>query len=353
VPIAASLDLHANVSPEFAHTAHVLTALRTAPHVDGDEVRDRAVRHLVRCVREGIRPANVLVKLPLILPGEYAVTEEEPARSLYARLREIETRPGIIDASLLIGCAWTDSPYTAVSVIVVAESDPAPAAEAARSLATEVWSRRGGFGPEVETVLLSEAVALAMATSEGPVVIADSGDNVTAGAAGDIPLALGALIRAGAESCVVCPLADPESVDRCAEVGEGALVRLAIGGKLDRATAKPLEVEALVLRVTEDLAAVRIGGVEAVLTRERRGSYRMDTYEKAGIDPRERHIVVAKQGYLPGELRALARRTIMATTPGATSLVLSELPYERLTRPIYPLDEDAVWEDVTGVRARP
>jgi microcystin degradation protein MlrC len=340
--IAASLDLHANVAPAFAETTDVLTAMRTAPHVDGRETRERAIGHLVRAVREGLRPSNALLKLPLILPGEYAVTDSEPARSLYARLTAAEALPGVMDASLTIGCAWTDSPDTSVGVIVVAEGDEGPARLAARDLAAEVWARRGEFGPDAEMMPLSEAVAAAMADPDGPTIISDSGDNPTAGAAGDLPLALAELIRAGASSAVVCPFADAETVAQCSEAGEGARLGVAIGGKLDPAH-EPLRVEALLRRVRPGLVVLVIGGVEVVLTAGRRGGCHMGTYEEAGIDPRQRHIVVVKQGYLSPEFRAMAHRSIWATTPGATSLRLDELPYTRLTRPIFPLDADAHW----------
>ena len=108
--ISVSLDLHGNIAPALVEAADLLTALRTAPHRDGEATRERALSHLVRCLREGIRPQAAMVKLPLMLPGEYAVTEVEPARSLYEMLAAIEAEPGIMDASLMIGCAWTNSP---------------------------------------------------------------------------------------------------------------------------------------------------------------------------------------------------------------------------------------------------
>ena len=47
-----------------------------------------------------------------------------------------------MDASLLIGCAWTDSPFTSTSVIVIAEQDRELATRHATRLALEIWERR-------------------------------------------------------------------------------------------------------------------------------------------------------------------------------------------------------------------
>jgi microcystin degradation protein MlrC len=53
--LSASYDLHGNVSEQIMRELDLLTAYRTAPHTDMEETRERAVRLLVNCLREGIR----------------------------------------------------------------------------------------------------------------------------------------------------------------------------------------------------------------------------------------------------------------------------------------------------------
>lgn len=349
VPIVASLDLHGNIAPAFAESTNVLTALRTAPHVDGSPTERRAIGHLVRCVKEGIRPANVLVKIPLLLPGEYAVTETEPARSLYAKLWDIESEQGVLDASILIGCAWTDSPYTSVSVIVVAEEDTQKAYEYAAALANDIWMRRDEFGPEVETASVEEAVEKAMKAKEHPVVISDSGDNVTAGGAGDIPLLLEKLLDAGATDAVVAGLTDPDAVTLCAQAGVGSAITLNIGGKLDRVNGYPLNVTGIVEHVDPaSLAVLRIEGLKVILASDRRAFIDSSTFEQAKIDPLEQKIIVVKVGLLFSDIRDIAQKAIMALSPGFTTLLLKQLPYKRIVRPIFPLDGDFEWNKDAG-----
>src|SRR5205823_3230998 len=205
--------------------------------------------HLMRCVREGIRPVPVMIKVPLLLPGEYAVTEVEPARSLYGMLEEIEAVPGILDASLMIGCAWTDSPHTSAAVLVMAERDRELAYRQAARLAGAVWEQREAFRSDVETVAPKEAISRALSAPESTVFISDSGDNVTAGGAGDLPLLLEYLLLAAAPDAVVAGLADAAAVEQCVEAGIGSRVRLAVGGKLDAIHAKPLPVEGTVVHL--------------------------------------------------------------------------------------------------------
>ncbi len=64
----------------------------------------------------------------------------------------------------------------------------------------------------------------------------------------------------------------------------------------------------------------------------------------AGVEPLDYGLIVVKLGYLWDALRPLAERAIIALTPGATCEVLERIPYRRLVRPMYPLDQDFDWE---------
>jgi microcystin degradation protein MlrC len=352
VLISVSLDLHANVSPVLVEKSDILTALRTAPHRDVAETRERAVQLLARSLREELRPAAALARPPVILAGESAVTDVEPARSLYAGLSEIDSSPGVLDCSLLIGCAWTDSPFTSTSVVVIAESDEAVAKRHADELARQVWARRREFALDVEAASVDDSIRLAMAASERPVFISDSGDNVTAGAAGDTTLLAKRLVGLGARDALVAGIADPAAVRQCAAAGVGAEVRLSIGGKLDRANGKPFEatcrVQHLSTRFADrtggpDTALVRVDGVSIALTSDRWPFTNCADIVRAGVDPMTQKIVAVKLGYLFPDLRQHAARAIMALSPGTSDLRLDRLPFERLQRPIFPLDGEFDW----------
>lgn len=340
IPIVASLDLHCNLAPEVVEKTNVLTALRTAPHVDRRETQVRAIGHLVRCVREGIRPLNAIVRLPMLLPGEHAATGVEPARSLYAGLPDVEAQSDVLDASLTIGCAWTDSPFTSAAAIVVSENRDA-AGEQAERMAREIWRRRDEFAPDVVTLPVEDVVRRAVRETRHPVFVSDSGDNVTAGAAGDVPVVLRALLEAGAGDAVVAGIADAEAVARCLEAGTGARLTLNVGGKLDRVNGSPLEVAGRVVSVNPPRIAVfQVDGVRVVLTADRMPFLELRSFEEANVNPAEHRIVVVKHGYLAPELREIAGTALMAVSPGCTTLALETLPYERIRRPVFPLDED-------------
>src|SRR5579872_7226160 len=52
LPLVASLDLHANVTPEMVHHADALIAYRTYPHVDMADTGRAAARHLALLLQD-------------------------------------------------------------------------------------------------------------------------------------------------------------------------------------------------------------------------------------------------------------------------------------------------------------
>jgi microcystin degradation protein MlrC len=290
-----------------------------------------------------------LVQLPLLVTGEMAVTDAEPARSLYARLPAIDTRPGILCASLLAGCPWTDSLSTGVSV-VVSGTDPVAVEREAQSLAGAVWNSRTLFRVEEPAADTDEAISVAFRAAEGlpqrarPVFLSDSGDNTTAGAAGDSPFLLERLVAARAQGVLVAGITDPLAVRACAAAERGREIELVIGGKLDRSSARPLQARArvagIMLAALEQgpSAVVSIGGIDVILQSSRVPFTRLCHFEEARIDLRHYRIVAVKLGYLYPELRDFASARVLALTPGFSDQRLDRLPYCRIRRPIFPLD---------------
>ena len=349
VMIAVSLDLHANLAPAVAREAALILAYRTAPHRDATQTVERAATLLCDALERGARPWSHLVKLPLLVAGEAAVTEVEPARSLYARLDAVDRAPGILCSSILIGCAWTDSPWSTVSV-VVSGTDQSAMRREADGLAGEIWRCRAEFRIDSPTADPEDAIRIAAATPLRPVFVSDSGDNPTAGAAGDSPLMLELLVRRGTADALVAGIADSAAVERCFAAGEGATVELSLGGKLDATSARPYACIGRVLRLVEGLAGrgkralVDIGGVHVVLQSLRRPFTELGDFSSMEIAPGRYQIVVVKLGYLFPELRDYAPRHIMALSPGFGDQRLERLPYRHLLRPVFPLDQEARWE---------
>ncbi len=350
VLIAGSFDLHGNMSDEFVKGMNILTGYRTAPHIDGAETRLRAVKLLLAAIKENQHPVIVKIDIPVLIPGEKGITAVEPLKSLYVRLPEIGKEEGLLDASIFVGMPWTDVKRNGMSVHVVAK-DPSYVQKAkaeAGKMADQIWEKRKDLKFDVPTDTIEGAIKTAMAAKESTVFISDSGDNTTAGATGDNPGVLGALLAAKVKDAVFAGIVDAPGVEACEKAGVGAKVNLEIGGTIDKVISKPMKISGKVLFITPAEVArkavvVEVQGVQVVLLKDIRSFTAPKDFKEVNIDPLAHKIVVVKLGYLFQELRDIAPRTIMALTPGFANQVIESLPYKNTRRPIYPLDPDMTW----------
>lgn len=349
--IAASYDLHGNVSHKIVDNLDILTAFRTAPHVDVIETVERACRLLVDSLKRGERPHKSFIRVPVVLPGEVTSTEWQPGERLYGMLPGLIDGERVLDASILVGYVWADEPRASASIIALGR-DAEAADKAARTLATAYWEARSEFQFGVPALPMDECIEVALSSTETPVFISDSGDNPTAGGVGDVPALLERLIARDVPDAVFASIADKEAVEICHQAGVGAQVVLSLGGKLDPVNGKPLDVRGVVERVetfgwreglTNRQAVVRVGGVLVIVTERRTPFHYEADFQRLGIQPTAHQIVVVKIGYLVPDLKRMARTALLAFSPGAVDQFITRLPFKRIGRPIYPLDPDMPW----------
>ena len=354
VLIAARLDLHASLTEEFANKTDIWTAFRTAPHRDARETLERAMFLLAHCIRSGLRPKPVFIRLPLLLPGERATTDAEPVKSLQVMAAEVEQRPGILNAEVLVGFGWLDAAYTGSSVVVIAEDEEhlSEARREARRLARAMWDRREDFALTGEfATSVDEAIGRALGAPESTVFITDSGDNPTAGTPGDATHFLSRLLAKDVPDAIFAGIPDQEAARVCFAEGVGAEVTAALGGKMDCVHGDPVVVTGTVEHLYRPdprsqeaaIATLRVGGVRILVTDLRKAFMCLDDFRKAGVEPLAHKIVVVKLGYLFPELKDVAPREIWALSPGYADQDLTRLPYRYVTRPIFPLDRGFEW----------
>lgn len=347
--ISAAMDPHGNLSRRLATALDLATSHRRSPHEDAALTKQRAVANLVACLRRGVRPRGAWVRVPVLLPGERACTRDEPARTIFGRLAEVERRAGIIDAAVWIGYAWADESRCSAAVMVTGTDERAIAREA-RALAQEYWDARERFTFSTVAGDADWCIAAAMSSSERPFFISDSGDNPTAGGAGDVAFMLERLlahpaIASGGATAIWASVVDPDAVAACASAGEGQRVELRVGGAFGSRVGAGVALRGTVLRVARadpvggDIAVVASGGVRAVLTARRRPFHLLRDFTRLGLDPAAHDVTVVKVGYLVPELFAAAHGWVLALTPGGVDQDIARLGHRHLARPIHPLDE--------------
>lgn len=375
--ISASFDLHGTISRALIGSLDMLTCYRMAPHEDAWVTRERAARHLLVALRgpygrdpQARRPVLAWCPVPVLLPGEKTSTRVEPAASLYGRLPQIEARPGVLDASIWVGYAWADEPRCQAAVVVMGE-DPAACRDAAAELARAWWQARDEFVFVGQTAQLAEALdACAEHADRGgprPFVLSDSGDNPTAGGAGDVTWTLARLLasetiaRSGLQ-VIAASVVDAGAVPRIARLGVGASVDEEVGARIDDRLEGPVRVRGVLTHVSEDPATgaqvvVRCpvgdhGTVHAILTERRTAFHRLADFTRLGLDPREADVLVVKIGYLEPELHELAQRWLLVLTPGGVDQDLLRLGHRRLAPGVHPFEQRAEEPDLRPLLLR-
>ena len=180
-PISVSYDLHGNLSQQIIDQIDIFTAFRHAPHIDTLETMERALNHLISSIETGKRPFVGWAPIPVLLPGERTSTVDEPAKSLYAQLDEIDKVDGILDASLMVGYVWADV-SRATAAAVVSGYDQDAVQQEVEKLAQSYFDSRADFAFGPITGSLEDMLFHAQSCGTGPVVLTDSGDNPGGGA---------------------------------------------------------------------------------------------------------------------------------------------------------------------------
>jgi microcystin degradation protein MlrC len=344
IPVACALDMHGTITDAMIANANVLVGYRTAPHIDIVETGAKTAQLLVHSLREQRPLVTRRSYLPLLISGEQSETDELPMTELLPLLDEIESAQYVASASLFVGFPWADNPYGGVNALVVGDEESMDLIDdRAKWIADKVWERRADFKFTTEAWDLDEAIKEALEDPGQPVIISDAGDNPTAGAAQDLTIVVKELVENKVNNALVVAVVDPESVERCFQVNEGDIVQLNLGRSESRVDAAPYPVEATLVRCKSinhnRFAVIDKDGLVIIICTERFGVTDPSLLFQLGLEPAEFKIIVIKSGYISPEYQNIAARKIFALTDGDTNLQITELKYEQVRRPIYPLDK--------------
>ncbi|WP_185982889.1 M81 family metallopeptidase [Aureimonas mangrovi] len=347
VPIVASLDLHANVSPRMVAEASALVAYRTYPHVDMAETGRRAAVHLARLVG-GAAEFKAFRQIPFLIPIAWQCTDMEPAGSIYALVARLEDGP-VTSTSFLCGFPAADFADCGPSVVGYGATQEAADA-AADAIVEAVFAARNAFAGKAFDPLdgVREAMRLADGATK-PVVISDTQDNPGAGGDSDTTGMLRALVEAGATRAAIGVIVDPAAARTVHEAGVGATVKLSLGGKSNIPGDAPFEGEFEIVSLSDGhlvadgpfyggarmrlgpSACLRIGGVQVVLGSRKAQMADQEMYRFVGIEPKDQAILVNKSSvHFRADFAPIAETILVCTAPGPMPLDPASLPFTKL-----------------------
>ncbi|MEM9999238.1 MAG: M81 family metallopeptidase [Pseudomonadota bacterium] len=362
IPVVATLDLHANLSPAMVNNTDCLIGYRTNPHVDQAHVAREAAIILARMIK-GERFHMAAVHLPLSPPTVTLFTNSAgPYADCVAQAAALTDPWGnIANVTMLGGFVYSDTLDSHVSVIVTATSKTDAEREAAL-LAGKMWAGRKRLKRSLTPV--SEAVDLATAEDGSRWILSDSGDNPGGGGRGTTTELLAALVAAQAQNVLYGLYIDAILAQEAHAVGLNGTIEAQFLRDGPDAFGAPLSVEAQVVALSDgkvtgrrglvagraiDLgptAALRIGGIIVVVASNRKQCADPAYFEHLGLDPGAcRTLVVKSRGHFRAGFDEFftPNQIIEVDTKGLTSPVLANFQFRGLARPTFPLDPETVW----------
>ncbi|MEF3311355.1 M81 family metallopeptidase [Paenibacillus sp. GYB004] len=356
VPLVVTLDLHANLTPLMVEHADLLIGNREYPHIDSYERGQEAVG-LARQVAAGeLRPVMHLAKPPLLIPT--IGTDFEPIRSINADCREAElSSVNVLNCTFYHGFPYADVDEAGVAVLVIANGDRSLAERTAETLASRVIGYKPQFYPKPPSP--EEGIELALRSEARPIVLNETSDNPGAGTPGDGTYLLRAMLgRKLPEACFAF-IYDPQTAEQAHAAGVGATIDIRLGGKTDELHGAPLELRAYVKALTDgrfvttspmgrgarsDLGkSVRFQaeGLDFIVCSVRNQVFDEQIFLLHGIDIRTKKIVGLKSSHhFRAAFEPLCERIITVDSPGLSMFDFTGFRYERVKRPIFPLDRD-------------
>ena len=344
LPLAVSLDLHGNLSKSFFDLADLVTIYRTYPHVDLAETGARAADLLSMALKKPLkkawRRANFLI--PVTAQG----TDYQPSKDIYNYIDKISQNE-VASIDLAMGFPPADIPELGPVIVAYDQSQ-----KVANDSVEKVFKKLLEAEPIFNDRLVSaeDAVADAVKSINGPVVIADVQDNPGAGGTGDTTGLISALIKAKASDAILSMLYDPDTAEAAHKAGVGSEIDVFLGGKYTTYS-KPIKCKVLIEAISDgrflftgpmfggshaDLGPVALlkifdTSIRVVVGSKRAQNADQEMFRVVGLEPCQHKIICVKSAmHFVADYKRVSKNIIFATSPGANPCNLTEIPYKRL-----------------------
>lgn len=367
-PIGVALDLHGNITQKMLDNSDCIVGFKTYPHIDMYATGEHVTRIIDEMLDNGLQPAQAWVHPPMLAATLKMNTNEAGAITDIVNLaRAAEDREGVYGVTVFGGFPIADLSETGVSVVSVAKTQELAQA-VSQEIADEIWKRRSEFLYLEEPLSTSiEKARSAHEISDGNyVLMLDHGDNCMSGGTCDNMDVLNAALKAGFKNIVAGPICDPDVVRKMTEAGVGQRITITLGNKVaadDFVQPKQsLVLEGLVDGLSDGdyvvsgpiytgqlchmgrAAVLRTEQALILITEQPHEPWDLGVFNCAGIDPlKSDYLILKSRMYCRPVFEPSAAAVIECASSGVTSSNYELFSFKKLGRPIYPLDDHAVW----------
>lgn len=354
MPIMVTLDLHANKDERLLKEATAVFGYHSSPHVDQAETGRRAARCMIKTLKGEYSPVCAWKKPGIVVPSVFSATTLLPAKDLIDRVKWWMEKPGVIDATVLFGFAWSDVENLGMSAIAVTDNDLELAQRIVDDLSKLAYERRDMLtGIKNESLFnLEDGVKVAIEkakTAQKPIVLLDHADR-----SNDTTYVINELLKQGAKNTAIPVIYDPESAEKCVEAGIGAVIELDVGastgwrdgGKLNvngevlwAGEAKYMGTGPMTINREMDLGPsgiIKVDGIWLQLVSRLHSLIDDDPMKQFGYDPKGFDIIVTKsKTHFRAVYEELGEEIIIVDAPGQCPADLSHFDYKHVPEGLY------------------
>ncbi len=359
VPIAVSLDPHANVTQLMCELADILVSFKTYPHVDMRDTGRQAADILHRTMAGEIKPRTIMVCPAMLKEVNGGRTDIGPMIARLAKARAYEEQQDVFAVSVNAGFASADIAEVGPSILITGQGGFSAHIAFAKELSDDIWAGRHDVLNTYLTVEKAAALASSYQSAEGPLIIADYADNPGGGAYGDSTTLLEAMLLANIHDACFGPIVDAGAVRALGGLCVGSQVSLDLGGKTDPLIGGgPLHVTAELVLVSDGhftgdgpimgglagsfgpSVVIRVDGIEILVTSLARQMMDLQQFKAFGINPQEKRVVALKSmQHFRAAFEPIAGQIIVCDSGALCTPNYAGIPYRNVRRPIYPLEQ--------------
>jgi microcystin degradation protein MlrC len=358
LPIAMTLDPHANVTAAMTALADIIVAYKTYPHVDMRACGRQAADILKRTMAGEIRPVTIRATRAMLEEVNGGRTDVGPMIARIAKARAYEQEPDVFAVSVNGGFGNADIAEVGPSVLVTGQGDMASHQAFAEAMIDDIWNHRHEPINNYLSVEQAATEAKTFDASAGALVIADYADNPGGGGYGDGTNLLAALLAAGVSDACFGPMVDPVAAAALQTQAIGATVSVWLGGKIDpNVGGGPLALTGILVSVSDGAyigdgpmmgglagtwgptAVLRVGDIEILVVSFPQQMLDLQQFRTFGIDPAAKQVVAVKSmQHFRAAFEPIGGKVIVCDSGALCTPDLSKLTYVNVRRPMFPLD---------------
>jgi microcystin degradation protein MlrC len=329
--IALSFDLHGQVTNKIIKNINYFGAYKTAPHIDIKKTYRRVTKMLINGILKNKNNYISWIPIPVLVSGEMSSTRVNPCKLIYKSLNKYNKLKGITDCNLLVGYVWADSSRATASA-VVNSNNKILGDKICKKIATEYFKNRHKLKFDMNSGSMKKIFSK---IDNKFTIIADSGDNPTAGGVGDRADVIKYVLNNYNEKILFAAIAAPKAFNKLLLKKTS---RIKIGGDLG-SNCEQFFITPDTVRIKNNCAIIDVNKITLIITKYRRSFHYLSDFKELGLNLNNYRVLIVKSGYLSPELQKLNAKKYMLLTDGAVNQNIKKLENKKRPKPMYPFNK--------------